>query len=291
MTTLADLVARAAFDPLVRSALLAAALLAIASLAGGAARRDLSALTRPAGGVALAASLLAALGLAATTGALEARLPGDLGAWTATPERLPLYLLALGYGPGVGLVGALAWSATSPGPWLADVGQARLALEVVVVGWLALAPSPRRRRWAGPLAVLLGWALATATLGLAAWATAAGTSSWSAFWDAQRGAIAVLVATALIAAIPTRRWWRRRVPGAAPAILGTTAHEGVRWLRPLSLPTRERRADRPSAPWPAPPSPAPLRRARRSRDRLPRPTTPAPLQRPPGPETESLRRR
>jgi hypothetical protein len=290
VTTLADLVARASFDPLVRAALLAAALLALASLVGGAARRDLSALTRPAGGVALAAALLATLGLAAA-GAAAARLPTELGAWLTGAERLPLYLLALGYGPGVGLIGALAWSATSPGPWLADVAQARLALEVLAVGWLALAPSPRRRRWAGPLAVLLGWTLATGTLGLAAWATDARASSWSAFLSAQRGALVVVAGTALAAAIPPRRWWRRGVPGAAPALLGATASDVVRWLRPLARPARERRAARSQRPWPVPLAPAPLRRARRSRATLaPRPS-PEPLDRPPGDEGSPLRRR
>jgi hypothetical protein len=287
VTTLADLAGRASFDPLVRSALLAAALLALASLAASVARRDLSALTRPAGGVALAAALLAASGLSAATAAAT-RLAGDLGALGAGAERLPLYLLAIGYGPGVGLVGAVAWSAATPRPWLAEVGQARLALEALLVGWAALAPSPRRRRWAAPVAVALGWALATATLGLAAWATDARATSWGAFWGAQREAFGVLALTSLVAALPPPRWWRR-VPGAAPALTGRGLHEGVRWLRPLAAPRRPRRAGRPHPRWPTPTPPAPLRRARRRRSRIAPFPVPQPLRRPDA--EASLRRR
>jgi hypothetical protein len=278
VTTLADLLARAAFDPLVRSALLAAGLLAVAALAGGAARRDLGALARPAGGAALAAALLAAVGLT-TAASAATRLPGDLATLALGAERLPLYLLALGYGPGVGLIGVVAWSATTPGPWLADVGQARLALEVLLVGWVALAPSPRRRRWAAPLAVLLGWTLATATLGLASWATEARVTSWRAFLGAQSGSLIVLAGTALIAAAPPSRWWRRRVPGAAAALTGATSHEGVRWLRPMDRPASGRRAGRPPSRWPRPTAPAPLERPRRRRIRLAPPPSPGPLDR------------
>jgi hypothetical protein len=82
-------------------------------------------------------------------------------------SRLPLYLIALAYGPTLGLVaaglvalfamisGTLGWS------------EAVLALELTVLGWFAIAPSPYKVRWAGPLNVLLAYCLTWATGGSA----------------------------------------------------------------------------------------------------------------------------
>ena len=271
MQPVTDLLARAAVDPLVRAALLAAAVLLVAALAGGLARRDLFALGRPATWLAVAAALLASLVLAAAGDRLEAAVVGPDGVDVASRgwERVPLYLLALGYGPSVGLLAALATVFVLAGPWGFGTAAATLALEVAVVGWLGLGPSPRRSRWAGPLAVVAGWLLATATMGLASWASDGRAIALGPFLRAHAsGGPAVAMALLLAAAVPPR-WWRRRVPGASDRVRMERDDERVRWLRPLARPAR--RISRPRGAWGdafATAAPRPLRRRRRPARRL-----------------------
>lgn len=283
MQPLTDLFTRAALDPLVRSALLAAGVLLVAALAGGVARRDLIGLRRPATWLAVAAALLASLVFAAAGDRIAGATAGGLAAeWSGRGwERIPLYLLALGYGPSVGLLAALATGFVQAGPWSFGAAEATLVLEVTVVGWLGLGPSPRRARWAGPLAVVAGWMLATATLGLAAWAADGLPVALEPFLAHQRPLSAAIVVAALLAAAVPPRWWRRHVPGASDRVRMERDDERVRWLRPLARPaqraTRSRRAWRPA---PATIVPRRLQRRRRRPRRLAAVALPPELERP-----------
>ena len=257
--TLLDLVARAGPDPLVRYALLGAAVLAAASLLGGWSRGDVRALTRPATWIALATAVVAGVALTAAGDRIGAALA--IGWPLEGLRRLPLYLLALGYGPTVAALSGLAFAAVETRQWPLHGADALLALELAAVGWIAIAPSPRRHRLAAPLAVLVGWSLATATLGLAAWAAVGGPATLAALLAAD-GAVAIgVLASAAITALPPPRWWRDAAPGAAAGIVRAGTEDGVRWLRPLRRTAKRRTRDRTLTPVR---TPEPLRRAPKS---------------------------
>jgi hypothetical protein len=80
---------------------------------------------------------------------------------------LPLYVVALAYGPTAGLIVAVLFAAFASSTLLPGLNEAVLALELVVLGWLAIFPSPRSSRWAGPLNGALAYALAWGTAGIA----------------------------------------------------------------------------------------------------------------------------
>lgn len=229
--TLLDIVARAGPDPLVRYALLGAAVLAVASLLGGWSRGDVRALRRPTTWIALATAIVAAVALTAAGDRIGATL--EFGWPLEGVRRLPLHLLALGYGPTVGALAGLAFAAVETRQWPLHGADALLALELAAVGWIAIAPSPRRHRLAAPLAVLLGWSLATATLGLAAWAAVGGPATLAALLSADGAVATGVLASALVTAFPSPRWWRGATPGAAPGVTGSRDDDGVRWQRPL----------------------------------------------------------
>lgn len=279
MIPLGDLLTRATLDPLVRAALLAAAVLAVSALTGGLARRDLVALRRPATWLAIASALVAALSLATAADRVVASTGGSVSSlgW----ERIPLYLLALGYGPSIGVVAGLLMTLTRVGPWTLGPAELTLVLELAAVGWLGLGPTPRNVRWAGPLAVGLGWTLATATLGLAVWAADGRPIALVPFVTAHAGALpAVAIAAMLAAAIPPRSW-RRQIPGAADAVRMERDDERVRWLRPLQRPDRShRRTDRSGRSWSPPPRVAPFGSRRRRRRALTPPPALLSLRRP-----------
>jgi hypothetical protein len=248
------LASRLASDPLVRYALLAAAILAAASLGGGWARGGPRALRRPATWAALAAAVLAATALAAAGDRIAAALAGaPEGAWPLEgARRWPLWLLALGYGPSLGALAGLAFAAVEASQAGLRAGEAVLVLELATIGWIAIAPSPRRTRLAAPLAVLLGWGLADATLGLALRAADGASTPAALVLPAGLPPAVALGAAAL--ALPGPRWWRRAAPGAAPGLTG-------------AAPDVDRRL------------PPPLRRARRRKRRLVRARRPGPLRR------------
>lgn len=153
-------------DPRIVYSLAAAALLLLVSLATGWRRLDFVALLRPAtllrlcGAVAAAFLIVVATELTTTPGSTaEGLLLGT--------ARLPLYLMALAYGPSAGLlVGVLFSAATATGTF-PGWSEALLVLELTVAGWLAISPSPRSRRWAGPLNAVMAHALAVGTAGVA----------------------------------------------------------------------------------------------------------------------------
>ncbi|MFO7546018.1 MAG: hypothetical protein R6W77_11055 [Trueperaceae bacterium] len=159
---------RIAGDPLLLYSLAAAALLALVSWSSGLGRADLAALLRPrillrvAGAVAV--SFLVTASARTFVGATQAP---TLAALLEGVGRLPLYLVTLAYGPSIGIAAAALAVGFAAETALPGWREAILALELVVLGWLAIYPSPRQARWAGPVDVALAHALAWGTGGVA----------------------------------------------------------------------------------------------------------------------------
>lgn len=156
----------AASDPLFVYPLGAAVLLAAVALTGGLARGDVRALLRP----PVLVRVLALTALAFAAAAAADYLGSD---WAAASllligaARLPLYIAALAYGPSAGLLaGALFSPAVAAGAFPGVQG-ALLTLELLLLGWLAIFPSPRSARYAGPLLAPAAHALTLLTAGVA----------------------------------------------------------------------------------------------------------------------------
>lgn len=82
-------------------------------------------------------------------------------------SRFPLYVVALAYGPSAGLLAAALFASFTTTTALPSWPEAILALELLVLGWFAIAPSPRQHRWAGPFNALMAYFLAWSTAGSA----------------------------------------------------------------------------------------------------------------------------
>ena len=174
MPDLSELLELASTDPLFFYCLVASLFLAAVALVSGWRRGDFLAVIRPKGLILLSLGVFTAFVLLLLSQSLGDALPshGPAGklSWHASLggiSRLPLYVLALAYGPSAGLLAAAlfaAFAATTPLPsW----SEAVLALELVVLGWFAIAPSPRTFRWAGPFGAVLAYLLAWSTGGTA----------------------------------------------------------------------------------------------------------------------------
>jgi hypothetical protein len=164
-------------DPILGYSLLAALFLVAVSLASGWVRLDFLAVLRPLGLLHVVLAVLVAVLLLVAVQALRPALAASDAEWLRQLaasaywpahglSRLPLYLLALGYGPTAGLLAAglfAAFGAQGMPHWQ----EAVLGLELVLIGWLAIYPSPFRHRWAGPFNALVGYALAWLTAGVA----------------------------------------------------------------------------------------------------------------------------
>lgn len=157
-------------DPRLVYSLAAAALLAAVSLISGWGRLDFLALRRPATLLRLGLGVAVSFALAALAASPALLSLGDDGLAASLVQglaRAPLYVLALGYGPTMGLLaGALSAAATASGPF-PGWPEAVLTLELVILGWLAISPSPRRYRLAGPVGAALAYLLANGTAGVA----------------------------------------------------------------------------------------------------------------------------
>jgi hypothetical protein len=161
-------------DPFLGYTLLAALFLGLISLFTGWLKLDFMALLQPRALLHVAVAVLLA-----TLMTLGQRLliPSDTTLTTAgfsIPvealqglSRLPLYLVTLAYGPSIGLVSAGLFAAFASTSGALGWAEAVLALELVVLGWFAIAPSPFKVRWAGPLNVIFAYFLAWATGGSA----------------------------------------------------------------------------------------------------------------------------
>jgi hypothetical protein len=158
-------------DPLALYPALAALLLAAVGIASGLLRGDVLALARPAPVAWVLFSVVVSFAVQRLADAPSLAGSGGLAPALATLAFAPLVLVALAYGPTPALVGlalTAAWvglpapAGAIPGAhgWLA-------ALQLVVIGWLAIAPSPRSWRFVGGAYLLFAHALTWATAGLA----------------------------------------------------------------------------------------------------------------------------
>ena len=204
-------------DPRVVYSLAAAALLALVSLLSGLGRLDVAALLRPANLLLVGLGVLLAFGLVVLTerwpflAAGESGLTASLGFGLA---RVPLYLLALAFGPSVGLLaGVLFSAATAIGPY-PGWSEAILVLELMILGWLAISPSPRRSRWAGPAGAAGAYVLALGTAGVAFEVWRTGELNLAALLAAQGRALPGLVAAWLALAAFGPELYERYMPGS-----------------------------------------------------------------------------
>jgi hypothetical protein len=195
-------------DPLATYPALAALLLGSVALATGIMRGDALALSRTipvlwlfvAGG--LTYGVVAALPL----------VPDTVGEGLLGLARFPVYLYALAYGAIPGAVLAALLAAFVPIPHLHPWGPALLGLEVLVVGWLAVWPSPRRHRAWGPIYALLGYVLAEATLGLAGRTLFGETIRLDALWAQGATTAWGVAAAALLLALVSPAAYRSAFP-------------------------------------------------------------------------------
>ena len=167
MPDLQPLVSLFTENPILGYSLLAALFLALVSVTAGLARLDLAALGNPRPALICALCVAAAVGLRLLIYGDLQELPSEGKPLLAGLEHFPLVLAALAYGPTPGLVVAALYANFGAQGELPLARQGVLALELTLVGWLAIFPSPREHRWAGPLNAVLGYSLAWATAGLA----------------------------------------------------------------------------------------------------------------------------
>ncbi len=212
-------------DPVVFYSACAALLLALVSLLTGLLRGDLLVLFRP----RLALRVFGAVLLGFLLVAAAERLAGAgaeqwVSAGLRALARVPLYVVALAFGPSVGLVGGALFAAATAGGGLPGPAEALFAFELVVLGWLAIYPSPRMARWAGPFDMVVARTLTWGTAGVAWLTLRDGEVSIAGILEASsRWPWGLLVAAAALYLIPPS-WYAvafpnsRIAPEAQPAV-------------------------------------------------------------------------
>jgi hypothetical protein len=162
-------------DPFLGYTLVAALFLGIVSLVTGWLRLDFLAVFQPKGLFHVAVAVIVAIVFSLVSQSALAPFTANaaVGETSLTLSllrglsRLPLYIVALAYGPTAGLLAAGLFAAFATTSGTLGWAEAVLALELVVLGWFAIAPSPFKLRWAGPMNVVLAYFLAWATGGSA----------------------------------------------------------------------------------------------------------------------------
>ena len=221
-------------DPLAAYPALAALLLASVAIASGLLRGDVLALARP----APVAWGIAAVG---ATWLLQGAATGLPVAWSdtvAAAALAPIAIIAVAYGPTPALVTLAlvhAWVGLPPYPSAAvgPVGGLFSGLELALLGWLAIAPSPRRYPLLAGLYLLLAHAFTWATAGLAWLVVTHGDLSLAAATDTHGMRFGAVAATATVLALVPPSWWRRAFPGSALA-LPSREHGPARTPAPVS---------------------------------------------------------
>lgn len=155
-----------AADPVLAYSLVAALFLLIVSLTAGLARLDLAALANPRAALICAVCVAAAVALRLLLYGGQPAVGQD-APMLAGLERFPLVLAALAYGPVPGVIVAMLYASFGAQGNVPAAREAVLALELSLVGWLAIYPSPREHRWAGPVNSLIAFGLAWISAGLA----------------------------------------------------------------------------------------------------------------------------
>jgi hypothetical protein len=243
MHALAPLLDAVQKDPVFAYCLLAATLLAVVSVVTGLLYLDIAVLFRPRSLLRVVIAIVAAFAL----WLLGALLQGQLGVGPATTlvaglSRFPLYLVALAYGPLVGLVTGALFAGLQAAGGLLGWNEAMLALELAVLGWLAIFPSPRSSRWAGPFNAVLAYVLAWGTGGLALLDSATGAVTPASLWAQQQHAVPGVAVSAALLVVASPAVYARLFPGsriAPPPAAGhvaTATADGERSVRdPMKL--------------------------------------------------------
>lgn len=249
-------------DPILGYSLLAAAFLLVVTVTAGLARLDLAALVEPR--VALACALCVAAAVL-----LRLLVYGDLSDLQPRPEpllagveRFPLVLVALAYGPTAGLAVAALYASFGAQELLPAAREGVLALELALVGWLAIYPSPREFRWAGPVNALIAYALAWSTAGLALSQWQTGDFASASFLARQIDAWPGILASAVLLLMIKPAAYGRLFPHSRIWRLDDDGHVVI---RPLSAKRIERDRELPDPP--SPQNLAPEAGGRRSRRR------------------------
>ena len=172
-------------NPVLAYSFLAGLFLALVSLFGGIIRVDFLALARPKVVIhVILLVILSALINLLGTYAGEASIPLNdrsgpqiLAAVLGNVHRFPLYIVALAYGPTAGLLAVTLFAAFETTVGIHGLSKLVLGLELLVLGWLAIYPSPRMTRWAGSFNATLAYLLAWGTGGIALVAATAGKVS------------------------------------------------------------------------------------------------------------------
>lgn len=254
-------------DPILAYSLLAGLFLAVVSLTAGLARLDVWTLAQPR--AALACTLAVALAVL-----LRFLVYGDLLPVPdhaipplAGVERFPLVLAALAYGPTPGLAVAVLYSSFGWHDTHSVRQGAVLGLELVLAGWLAIYPSPREHRWAGPLNALIAYALAWATAGLALAQWQSGNLPAANLLESHAGEWLGVSASALLLLLVTPRAYRRLFPHSRiwETVQDGAGGDGRVVIEPLTHGRRPRSRD-----LPPPALPGITKRRRRRRDSGPR---------------------
>lgn len=254
-------------DPVLAYCLLAAALLALVSLATGLLRRDLAVLLRPRLLPRVVVAVVLAFGLWLGGSLVRTSLPAaPLMDGVTAVARLPLYLVALAYGPGVGLVAGALFAGLQAGGGAAGWNAAMLVLELVVLGWLAVFPSPRSARWAGPFDAALGYALAWGTGGLALLEWRRGAVTLAGLWSQQQHLLLGVAISVLVLACVSPAAYRDAFPESRIAPPGASEGEARGDGLRSGAAKRARAAGRDPMKLTYPELPRVLRRGRRRRE-------------------------
>jgi hypothetical protein len=162
-------------SPVLAYSFLAALFLTLVSLFGGLIRLDFLALVRPK--VVIHVILFVIIGalfnlLGTYVG--EAFMPLKdrsnlqlLATVLGNLHRIPLYIVALAYGPTTGLLAVTLFAAFETTVGIHSLSKLVLGLELLILGWLAIYPSPHVTRWAGSFNATLAYLLAWGTGGIA----------------------------------------------------------------------------------------------------------------------------
>jgi len=151
-------------EPFLSYTLLASILLFAVSFLSGLRRLDVISVFSPKGLFHITIAALTALTIFLLAENYISLNSFDSKAISLGLSRLPLYIIALAYGPSAGLlVGALFLALGN----LLSFPELILLLELVVLGWFAISPSPRKFFWAGPLNILFAYLITWAAAGSA----------------------------------------------------------------------------------------------------------------------------
>lgn len=151
-------------EPFLSYTLLASILLFAVSFVSGLRRLDVISAFSPKGLFHITIAALTALTIYLLAQNYISLSSFDSKAISLGLSRLPLYIIALAYGPSAGLlVGALFLALGN----LLSFPELILLLELTVLGWFAISPSPRNFFWAGPLNILFAYLITWAAAGSA----------------------------------------------------------------------------------------------------------------------------